>query len=258
MVKRSAGIALSCLIAASAAFGQTAPAKKNARPGATPEPTPPVAETQNTPAKRNERPSDDSKPKEGPVAATPNHFYTFERPGFLIRKILIAHDDAGLGRITFVKDQSNEEITDPLEVSTDALTRIDAALTALDFFNSSDSYQYEKDYSHLGNITIKITRDGKTRETKFNWTNNLKARALADEYRRISNQYVWVFDMNLALENQPLEAPGLMDQLDAQMRRNEISDPKQLLPYLKKLALDERIPLIARNHATRLIDKIAK
>ena len=79
-----------------------------------------------------------------------------------------------------------------------------------------------------------------------------------DEYRKISNQYVWQFDLSISRENQPLNAPGLMDELDSYLRRNEISDPTQMLPLLKELSNDERIPLIARNHATKLAEKIEK
>jgi uncharacterized protein (UPF0147 family) len=64
--------------------------------------------------------------------------------------------------------------------------------------------------------------------------------------------------MSISRENQPLNAPGLMDELDADLRRNEISDPTQMLPLLKEISNDERIPLIARNHATRLMEKIEK
>lgn len=96
------------------------------------------------------------------------------------------------------------------------------------------------------------------RETKFNWTQNQDAKTLADEYRKISNQYIWIFDINLARVNQPLESPKLMDMIDSYIRRNEVSDATQLIPFLKELGNDERIPLIARNHATRLIEKIGK
>jgi hypothetical protein len=40
--------------------------------------------------------------------------------------------------------------------------------------------------------------------------------------------------------------------------RNALSDPKQLVPLLKELRTDEHIPLIARNHADRLLKKIEK
>ena len=67
-----------------------------------------------------------------------------------------------------------------------------------------------------------------------------------------------MFDITLARENQPLEAPKLLDSLDSLIKRNEISDAEQMIPFLKELSNDERIPLIARNHAMRLVKKIGK
>lgn len=245
------------------------PVKKNVKPVAkttpmpetTPTPQPsPETPTVNRQAKKNERPGNGNQANQTIVQnkTAPNYFYEFTRPGFTVSKIHIEHDESGKGTISFVKDVSDEVITDPIEVSPAALERIRNALAALDFFNSTESYQYEKDYSHLGNITIKINKDGRARETKFNWTENKNAKALADEYRKISNQYIWMFDINLSRENQPLESPKLMDMIDSYIRRNEISDPTQLIPFLKQLSDDERIPLIARNHATRLIKQIEK
>ena len=110
----------------------------------------------------------------------------------------------------------------------------------------------------MGNVSITYRKDGHERTAKYNWTDNKDAKALMDEYRRISNQYVWQFDMSISRENQPLNAPSLMDELDGYFRRGEISDPPQMVPLLKELSNDERIPLIARNHATRLVEKIEK
>lgn len=246
-------------------FGQTKkPVKKNVKPAATPTPQSSPVETVKaaivkTPTKRNERPSNEnSSDNSVQIKDAPNYFYEFSQPAFTISKIFIEHDDSGKGKISFMRSISDEMITDPISVSTAALERINVALTALDFFNSTESYQYEKDYSHLGNIVLKITKDGKTRETKYNWTTNANAKILADEYRKICNQYIWMFDINVARVNQPLESPKLMDLLDSYFRRNEISDAMQLIPFLKELGNDERLPLIARNHATRLIEKIEK
>jgi hypothetical protein len=245
-------------------FGQTKkPVKKNIKPTATPTPqiTPPTteAETVKTATKKNERPTNGNSTNNSvQTKDSPNYFYEFSQPAFTISKILIEHDESGKGKISFVKSISDEVITDPIEVSPAALERINAALTALNFVDSTEDYQYEKDYSHLGNIKIKVKKGEKERETKFNWTTNKDAKALSDEYRKLSNQYIWMFDMNLSRTNQPLESPKLMDVLDGYMRRNEISDAAQLIPFLKELGNDERIPLIARNHATRLIEKIEK
>jgi uncharacterized protein (UPF0147 family) len=49
-----------------------------------------------------------------------------------------------------------------------------------------------------------------------------------------------------------------MDRLDSLLKRDEISDPSQMLPLLKELSNDERIPLIARNKAARIIKEIEK
>src|SRR5437762_5931145 len=243
---------LACLLAlAGFTSGQTV--KRNIRPTApkpasmpqpaTPEPSP-------TPtAKRNERPQTGTVSADPQMAAKPNYVYEFSRPEFIVSWVSIEHDEQGRGKISFKKQGLEAAESDPITLSTITLERINGALTALNFLDSTESYQYEKDYSHLGNISITYRKDGRERTTKFNWTTNEYAKALMDEYRKIGNQYVWQFDMTVSRENQPLNAPSLMDELDSYMRRNEISDPKQLIPLLKELSNDERIPLIARNHA---------
>lgn len=204
--------------------------------------------------KRGEKKSAADVPKGPP----PTHFYTFTQPEFVVSSISIEHDDAGKGKITFTKRDWDDSITEPLQVSSGALERISAALTALDFFNSNENYQYEKDYSHLGNVKILIKKNDKERSVAFNWTANKDAKTLADEYRRIANQAIWVFDITVARENQPLETPQMMDTLDSYIRRNEISDAEQMLSFLQKLSNDERLPLIARNHAGRLSKELEK
>jgi uncharacterized protein (UPF0147 family) len=62
----------------------------------------------------------------------------------------------------------------------------------------------------------------------------------------------------VARENQPLDAPRLLDALDSLIKRKEISDAAQMIPLLKELSVDERLPLIARNRSTKLAEKIEK
>jgi len=227
------------------------------------EPTPPVEpekKNERTDTKTNVRPTTEA-PKIQEVKQTlmtPAYHYEFTRPEFVVWKVVIEHDDDGNGTIAFQKNDFNEMLTDPLVVSPAALKRIDDALAALNFLDSTEDYQYEKDYSHLGNITLRITKGGKERTTKFNWTLNKDAKVLMDEYRKLSNQYVWKFDITVARENRPLDSPRLMDEFDSLYRRNELSDPKQMIAFLKELGNDERIPLIARNHASKLAVEIEK
>ncbi len=225
--------------------------KKNSRPepeNQTVEPAPTGGET----VKTNARPTNAVKENK------PVYFYEFAQPKFTVSKILIEHDENGSGKITFLKRDFSEDVSDPLQLSTTALERVKAAWSALNFLDSTENYQHEKDYSHLGNMTFTVKKDGKMRETKFNWTDNKDAKNLADEYRKIGQQFIWIFDINVARENQPLESPRLMDSLDSMIKRNEISDAEQMIPLLNELNNDERLPLIARNHAAKLVKQIEK
>ena len=110
----------------------------------------------------------------------------------------------------------------------------------------------------MGNVTITLKRDQRTRTVKYNWTENKLAKALMDEYRRISNEYTWRFEMALAIENQPLQIPSLMELMDRYIARGEISDPPHLLPLLEQYSTNERLPLMARNRAAKIVKQISR
>lgn len=226
----------------------------------------PDAQATPAPPKRNERPDaaavlqNNNAPTVPPQAVrqTPAYRYEFSQPDFVVSVIRIEHDEQGSGKIEFRKKGSDETITDPVTVSAKALARINEALDTLNFVDSTENYQYEKDFSHLGVIKFALRKNGRSREVTFNWSDNKDAKILMNEYRKLSNQYIWVFDISLSRENQPLESPRLFDSLESMIKRNEISDPYQMEPLLRDLSNDERIPLIARNHASKLIKQFEK
>jgi len=79
--------------------------------------------------------------------------------------------------------------------------------------------------------------DGHRKRTaEFNWSDNKPAWTLTNEYRRVSNQAILVFDLKLAREMQPLNAPGLMDEMEWDLTRGELSDPYQLGAAAKRPA----------------------
>ena len=258
-----AAVFFTSVVAAQTKRGTKAVTKKPVVTSVAPTPSPSPAEppvVQSEP-KKNDRPSSQGGGKKignSSIPLDPTYFYEFAQPEFVISKIVIEHDDAGRGTITFTKKLFGDTVTDPLQVSAAALERINNAFSALNFVDSRESYQYEKDYSHLGVSTFKLKKGGKQRTSVFNYTVNKDAKALSDEYRKLGNQFIWMFDISVARENQPLETPKLLDALEGYLRRNEISDPAQLLPTLKSMKDDERIPLIARNHATKLAERIEK
>lgn len=250
-----------------AASAQTKPRKPSAKkPGVSAakkvEVVPTATEVPPASAKRNARPGLSASSATEPVSASRKaelgYTYEFHQPNFTISKIRIDHDESGRGTITFVHKDYDEGITDPVTLSKPTVATLDGLFAELNFLESTDNYQYEKDYSHLGTVKITRRQGVRSRTAVFNWTTNKQAKALADEYRRISNQYVWMFDIKLARENQQLETVKIMARLDGFLKRGEISDPPQLLPFLTELSNDERLPLMARNNAKRLIIQIEK
>jgi hypothetical protein len=247
--------------------GQTKkkPVKKNppktaaAEPTATPTETPTVPTDE--PTKKNTRAAEPVKARDpNPhLLVGAQYSYSFDRPGFTYSHIIIEHDDSGKGRIWMTRDGETEALDDPIDLTSRTMANLKKAFDALNFLNSVESYQYPtRDYSNMGNVAITMKKDGVSRTAKFNWSENSNAKALMDEYRRISNEYTWKLEMQSARENQPLLTPGLVETFASYIDRNEISDPGHMLPLLTQLSLDERLPLLARNRMKKIVVKLVK
>jgi len=214
--------------------------------------------------KQNVRPGQDTAPTSVNSTAVPSreasvkYSYEFNQPKFYVKHILFEHDGDGHGTITFERMNEDVPVVESVEISRVALARIKAAWTALNFLESQTDYQANKNFSHLGTMKIGMQQGDRKRVAEFNWTHDDSAAALVAEYHRVTDQAILVFDISIARENQPLNAPKLMEVMESMLKRNSLSDPNQLLPLLRDMSTDEHIPLIARNHALRLIKQIQK
>ncbi|HEX3282269.1 MAG TPA: hypothetical protein VHR36_13625 [Pyrinomonadaceae bacterium] len=184
--------------------------------------------------------------------------YEFTQPQFLISHIVIEHDQNGHGWITFERRSEEIPYKEQLDLSAAANARIVSLWQALSFLDSTEDYQSSKQFPHLGTMRLQMEQDSRKRTAEFNWTNNKDMSSLVNEYRRAADQALLIFDLSIARENQPLNSPKLMDQLETMLKRNALSDAQQLVPLLKDIAGDEHLPLITRNHATRLLKQIEK
>ena len=214
-------------------------------------------------AKHNARPpqvGDASAASATPPAKTDpvKYSYEFSQPKFYIKHIVLEHDENGRGTITFERLNEDTPVSEPIELSTNALARINASWHALQFLDTETNYQSDKQFPHLGTMRIGMQRGERKRIAEFNWTNNSDASKLVNEYRKAADQAILVFDISIARENQPLNAPKLMELFETLLKRDGLSDPRQLLKLLQDMSTDEHIPLIARNHALRLIKQIEK
>jgi hypothetical protein len=252
--------------AALAAAGQSGAPRK-----AAPRPTPAPAVEQRQPQKVTARPEEKkgpeevpasvragvpAKPKEDPNAA--RYVYEFRQPDFLVYFVHIEHDDKGRGHIRFERRMDTEQLTEPFELSPAALARVRARWEALGFLEAQANYQGERNYPSMGQTRLTVRRGGGERTTEFNYSQNEDAQGLAQEYRRASEQALFVFEVKVALESQPLETPKLINRLGELLDRNFLSDQQQLLPLVRELSEDERVPLVGRNQAARILKKLEK
>jgi hypothetical protein len=192
------------------------------------------------------------------IANAIKYSYEFTQPKFYVKHIVLEHDSTGRGTITFERLNEDVPVVESVELSPAALTRITALWTALNFLDSQANYQTDQDFSHLGTMRIGMQQGERKRVAEFNWTHNESAAALINEYRRLSDQVILVFDISIARVNQPLNAPKLMEVLESLVKRNGLSDPNQMIPLLTDMSTDEHVPLMARNHALRIIKQIQK
>ena len=187
--------------------------------------------------------------------------YLFENDKFTTPWIEIEFGADGKGEFRFRKKedgQLREPTINQLAVSSALIVQINALLAELDFLNSSENYQHKKDFSHLGTITIEITRDGKQRKVSFNYTENVALNKLANLFRNLATQENRVFEIEAVRQSDPISTPAQLRYLDSELKSKSIADPERLIPLLQDLKLDESVPLIARNHAERLLKEIKK
>jgi hypothetical protein len=201
-------------------------------------------------------------PSPSPAGSTETRFrYLFENDKFTTPWIEIEFGAEGKGEYRFRKKeegQLREPISLPLQVSSALIVQINALLAEANFLESDESYQHKKDFSHLGTVTIDIARDGKQRKVKFNYTENLAMNKLANLFRNLATQENRIFEIEAVRQNDPISTPAQLRYLDSELHSKSIADPQRFVGLLQDLKADESVPLIARNHAERLLKEIKK
>src|SRR6185436_15628198 len=126
----------------------------------------------------------------------------------------------------------------------------------LRFLDSTESYQADRDLPHLGTVTIALRANGRERQASFNYTTHKVCMRLLELYRAIENQERRLVEIGLARQYSPLDLPRQLKTLEGELQRNRIAEPTKMLPLLSEIALDDTLPLIARNAAERMVKQI--
>src|SRR5499433_2593777 len=101
------------------------------------------AQNQGGGAKHNARPQQNAAAAVTTETKTDavKYSYEFSQPKFYVKHIVLEHDANGRGTITFERMNEDTPVTEPIELSADALGRITTAWQALQFLDSSTDYQ---------------------------------------------------------------------------------------------------------------------
>jgi len=184
--------------------------------------------------------------------------YKFENRRFYIPLIQIDIGADGKGQLHFTRGESDDVIDRNFKILSSTMDRINRLVAASAFLTSKEEYQAKRDFSHLGWMTITVRQGEQERTVRFNYTTNTDISELADLFRGIATQEIDLFDIELAVQHQPLDVPRLLDALESDLRLDRVAEPEQLIRRLRELANDDTMPLIGRNHANRIIKDIEK
>lgn len=184
--------------------------------------------------------------------------YKFENARFYISVIEIDLSAGGTGELRFKRGESDEIIDRKFKLLPATIARINQLYDITRFIDSDEEYQDKKDFSHLGWVSLSAQQGQRTRNARFNYTTNKEISELTDIFRAIATQEMHLFDIETSERYQPLDLPRLLDTLENDLKLQRVAEPEQLLAMLREISGNDTQPLIARNHATRMIDSIKK
>ncbi|HWP45372.1 MAG TPA: hypothetical protein VNO14_19175 [Blastocatellia bacterium] len=198
----------------------------------------------------------DAAPESGGAAAS--FGYKYEGPRFYISLIEIDLTADGRGELRFKRGESDEIIKLNFKLMPETIARIRQLYSETQFLESSEDYQSKKDFSHLGWKTLSARQGEQERKARFNYTHNESINEIANIFRAIATQEIHLFDLETAAQYQPLDLPSQLQSLENDLRNQNIAEPERMLGPLRDMAGNDSVPLIARNHAERIVKSIEK
>ena len=194
----------------------------------------------------------------GRAGAGASFSYKFENARFHIPLIEIDLAPDGTGELRFKRGESDEIIDLKLKLLPETMERIRTLYGVTGFLTSKDEYQAKKNFSNLGWITLSAREGDLKREVRLNYSENQHIKELYDIFRAIATQQMHLFDLDTAEQYQPLDLPTQLRVLERDLELERIAEPEQMLTALRNINSNDALPLIARNHAKRIVASIEK
>jgi hypothetical protein len=193
-----------------------------------------------------------------PATAGLSLSYKFENDRFYEKLIEVDLGADGAGEVRFRRGESDEIIDHKFKLQPATLARIRQLLDTTRFMDSTTEYQSEKDFSHLGWVTLAARQGELERSARFNYSQNADINELADIFRGIAQEEMNLFDIETSEQFQPLNLPRLIEVIENDLKLGRITEPERLLVKLQEVAGNPTQPLIATNKAKQLVSDIKK
>jgi len=110
--------------------------------------------------------------------------------------------------------------------------------------------------ANMGLKTLRFEGDGQPHETKFNFSEDLDARALADWFERIAESERAYIDLERTVRFDKLGVQDAILRIEILRDQKRLTAEKQFLPMLDRVANNESYMRMARSRAAALAESI--
>ena len=183
--------------------------------------------------------------------SSPRLIYSKSFPGSNPAWEEISVDDSGAG---LYKDDPKDE--DPLKFQlTDAeKSEMFGLADKLDHF--SRRLESGLKVANMGMKTLRYEAGGQSGEAKFNYTEDLDAKALTDWFEKIADSERGLIVLETAVRFDKLGVQDAILRIEVMRDQKRLVSPQQFLPMLDRVAKNESYLDIARKRAAALADSI--
>jgi hypothetical protein len=110
--------------------------------------------------------------------------------------------------------------------------------------------------ANMGTKTLRFEGEGQPHETKFNYSEDLDAKALADWFERIAESERAYIDLERAVRFDKLGVQDAILRIEILRDQKRLMAEKQFLPMLDRVANNESYMRMARSRAAALAENI--
>jgi hypothetical protein len=191
-------------------------------------------------------------PAAGTLAADgPKVIYSRSFPGSNPPWFEITIDQSGAGQ--YKEDPKDE---DPLKFQLTAAESGQVFALADKLGHFSRPLESGLKVANMGIKTFRYEADGKASEVKFNYSQDVDARALADWFEHVSDTERCLIELEKAVRFDKLGVQDAILRVEILRDQNRLVAPAQFLPMLDRVVKNESFLHMARNRAANLADSI--